>query len=94
MKRAIWVVMGRTGEYSDSTDWLVCAYENEAAAHRHADRAMVRARELMDSGDQADDIRWDEARLREWMGDLDPVGSRMDYTGSDYVALPVEVRRG
>ncbi len=30
--RHVWIVMGRTGEYSDRREWLVAAFEIEARA--------------------------------------------------------------
>jgi hypothetical protein len=88
--RTIWVVIGSTGEYSDSTNWLVCAYEDEASATRHADAAMIRAREFFKMNDRFSD-RKTEA-IRAFMGDLDPVGEHMDYTGTDYYVDQVNLR--
>ncbi len=31
----VWLVQGSTGEYSDHTEWVVCAYTNEEQACEH-----------------------------------------------------------
>jgi hypothetical protein len=100
----IWVVMGSTGEYSDRREWLAVAYADEVAATRHADKATERAllftktdcehgnglREACDECHRY--YGTTKEQIREWMGDLDPAAEGMDYTGSDYVALPVQLR--
>jgi hypothetical protein len=98
----IYVVMGRTGEYSDGREWLVCAYADKEKAERHAFDAAKRAlafRKTKCPHDEAMSEACDECgrhftyephMTRMWMGLLDPMAERMDYTGSDYVALPVE----
>ena len=48
----IWVVYGQTGEYSDHVEWLVCAYEDEALAVRHADLAARAAKKACDWMDE------------------------------------------
>jgi hypothetical protein len=100
--RTIWVVMGSTGEYSDHRTWLVCAYEDKTRAERHADEAAKRAKAVDDAKcehdeplteicEECDRRHFSDKVFGEWMGDLDPHGRR-DYTGTDYVALPVEFR--
>lgn len=101
MSQTIWVVMGSTGEYSDRSEWLVVAFPDEAQAKRHADAATERAlafkntkcehgERMMNECDECGrPFTYDSAPTRAWMGELDPIAMRMDYTGSDYVALPV-----
>ena len=45
--KLIWIVYGQTGEYDDSREWTVCAYEEESLARIHAAQATVFAQKLM-----------------------------------------------
>ena len=45
--KAIWIVYGCTGEYSDHVEWNVCAYPTEELAKRHAELAQILANELI-----------------------------------------------
>lgn len=38
-KACIWIVIGRTGEYSDAIEWPSLAFASEALARTHADNA-------------------------------------------------------
>ena len=42
----VWLVWGQCGEYEDHRDWVVCWYADEASAHRHAELAGLREREI------------------------------------------------
>lgn len=44
--KQIYIVEGRAGEYDTAREWPVCAYEDEAMAKDHADRANTRSQEL------------------------------------------------
>ena len=37
----IYIVRGPTGEYSDRSEWVVCAYPNKRDAEKHADLAKI-----------------------------------------------------
>lgn len=90
----IYVVMGQTGEYSDHHSWPVCAYASEEDAERHAVAAAARALRIKREDDARDHtMRWDKGWIAEQMGGLDP-DIRMDYTGTDYYVLTVEMREG
>jgi len=69
----IFVVEGQCGEYSDRMNWLVCWYDNEAAARDHAVAAKKEADRIKSSGDVN---RFDPHYM--W-----------DYTGTDYTVIAV-----
>jgi len=76
----IYCVIGATGEYSDSTEWVVCWLENEAEASKYAKLAEARAKELFEN----DDTRYDYQGLNQY----DPQ-MLMYYTGTTYSAVKV-----
>lgn len=80
MKEKIYVVMGSTGEYSDRTEWSVCAYADKALAEQHVQMADACAKEQMP-------YRYD----KELVNPFDP-GMIMDYTGTYYYIYEVPVR--
>lgn len=99
----IYVVYGQTGEYSDHTEWLVCAYEDKVKAERHADLAAARAKAWLDETCEHGITRrhgcstcqwwrWSTSAFQAHMEALDPLAQVEGYVGTDYVALPVEVR--
>lgn len=79
----IYLVQGTTGEYSDRTDWVVCAYRSKQKAEDHASKAMHRAMELFKSG-------WRSYNSEE-VNEFDP-GMRIDYTGTEYTTFEVELK--
>lgn len=101
--KTIYVVEGSTGEYSDWTTWIVCAYENEQTARQHVERAEAEVRErkehLRGIGDglgHADYHRkrdaWIKANPPRWdtVRDQDDDWSEeINYTAT---AVPVRVR--
>jgi len=90
----IYVVMGSTGEYSDRSEWLVCAYKDQKMADQHAFLAEQWALKKHDEYERDDRGTW-ELRQDIRDGKLScPYDSdfHIDYTGTSYVALPVEVR--
>ena len=42
----IYVVVGRTGEYSDYYEWFVAAYEDESMATEHSTKAVCATKEM------------------------------------------------
>lgn len=42
----VYIVVGHSGEYSDSRDWLVCAFEDENLARQHVLNLSNKFREL------------------------------------------------
>jgi len=83
-KGKLYVVMGSTGEYSDHSEWLVYAFENEDDAKWWVERATEKANE------------WKNVRNSRHM---DPPGGwnpydphmHMDYTGTNYYIEEVEM---
>jgi hypothetical protein len=78
----IYIVQGTTGEYSDRTDWIVCAYISRELAEERASKAMRRATEL---------------KRTEWeysgtiMQNEFDANMRMDYTGTEYTVEETEL---
>jgi hypothetical protein len=83
-KITIYVVFGRTGEYSDAQEWTVCAFRNEEKAKELVENATRRAKEIEVSrpSDYHNPIGGNE---------YDP-HMLMDYTGTTYTYGPVELR--
>jgi len=81
MEKEIYVVIGATGEYSDRTEWLVAAYENENAAKEHVLKATEKAKEWEVLRKDTDEswASWD----KDW-NPWDKVAQYMDYTGTNY----------
>jgi len=80
----VFIVYGTTGEYSDRSEWAVCAYPKREDADKHADQAKL----------------WDHKNGREWASlpydkreknPYDPEYTR-DYTGTDYYVLECELK--
>lgn len=104
----IYVVIGCTGEYSDQREWPVCAYTNREMADKHADLAMEWAhkneQQFRDSIKQVYD-KWFQYKQSNTSDNdfntfytnntikspYDP-NMNMDYTGTDYFVLEVEMR--
>ena len=81
----IYIVQGTTGEYSDRSDWLVCAYRTKEAAETRARNAMLRAMEIKNAKpDQYSNIP-------EGMKNEFDKSMSMDYTGTEYTVLEVEL---
>lgn len=85
----IYIVHGETGEYSDRSDWNVCAYKNEEDAKIHVVKASEVARELY-AKYQNDFMNWydDDGVIK-----TNPYDKRfsMDYTGTNYGYSEVEL---
>lgn len=82
--KKLFIVMGTTGEYSDRTEWPVVAYEDEEEAEKHVDAATRRAKELEVGRGSRYELSDKERSV------YDP-GMGMDYTGTDYYVLEVEL---
>lgn len=83
--KKLYIVMGTTGEYSDRIEWPVAAYEDTEEAEKHVDAATRRSKELMG---QRKGNYYDE-HPKEF-NIYDP-GGQIDYTGTDYYILEVEL---
>ena len=80
----IWVLSGSTGEYSEFSEWVVCAYRTEEDAKKHQQLAQA----------EADNIK----RKRKIYGAVgkpynkyDPEQMNMDYNGTTYSYKLVEL---
>lgn len=83
--KKIYVVGGTTGEYSNRTDWNVCAYRSKKKAETHVRNAMLRAKELETSKAG----RYDS--IQDGLNEFDP-DMQMDYTGTEYFVSVVDLR--
>jgi len=77
-KVIIYIVQGTSGEYSDRSDWLVCAYTSKKSAEEHAHKAMLRAVEIHKSSPGF----FSRSKENEFDPDM-----QMDYTGTEYTVL-------
>lgn len=66
MSNTIYVVMGGKGDYDDYEEWVVCYYDNQARAERHAREALKACREL-------------EARYEAYRRELEEAGLYPDF---------------
>lgn len=80
----LWVVYGMCGEYSDRSEWNVCAYPTEELAIKHAELAQARADALSREYDSYSDI---PPNANEYDSQMSS-----DYTGTFYRHCMVEVR--
>ena len=83
----IYVVMGRTGEYSDRSEWGVVAFKNEEAAKQHVEKATHRAKEL----EATKPSQWEDLQAHLKKNEFDP-NMELDYTGTSYYYMAVELR--
>jgi hypothetical protein len=84
MTKKIWVVRGTTGEYSDRSEWPVCAYKDEQKAKDHAEMATKRAKEI-------EATRKNRYPRCEGLNEFDPNMS-IDYTGTEYFIEEMELK--
>ena len=96
----VFVVIGSTGEYSDRTEWVVCAYKDEELAKQHVVLAKQRAQEIRVT---RNDLvfpyhRESKAPYVYFGGKPEEPASRydlfirVDYTGTDYWYTTTEIR--
>lgn len=79
----IYVVFGKTGEYSDRMEWPVKAFKKKEKAERLVSEAEKHAKII-------EVTRKDEYRVPEGINPLDPK-MQMDYTGTSYYYIEVEL---
>lgn len=90
-ERAVHIVMGVMGEYSDRTEWPVAAYFDKAEAEAHSDAATKYATEKFNGSDELDDHSW----RMEPESPFDPsITARgyVSYTGVNYFVYDVPLR--
>lgn len=90
MSRAVYVVLGNTGEYSDHRTWLVKAFTTEEAAKEHVRKALEWARSVGVSRREWCAISWEKRDAIRKSNPFDP-NMEWDYTGTDYTYTEVEL---
>lgn len=90
----VFVVFGKTGEYSDRSEWPVCAYSSEDDAKTHVTKAQEysdawRARTQQD--DWLDIDFEEQERALKAANPMDPCFSS-DYIGTEYWYSPLELK--
>jgi hypothetical protein len=90
----IFTVHGTTGEYSDRSEWVVCAYTKEEDAKQHIELASEYARLWKEKSKSADYLKIaysvEGQEMQEKANPMDPKFS-MDYTGTSYWLEEVEL---
>ena len=81
----VYVVVGSTGEYSDRTEWIVCAYADEALARAHVKAAEREAKRIEATNSRYNHEPDDQAKAWD-------AGMVVDYTGTLYWVSEVELR--
>ena len=81
----VYIVMARTGEYSDRCEWPVHAHMEEAAAVAEVAALVSRAKAAgVHSSQDGDLADWEERqKLQDELGDI-------HYTGIDWCVMPVD----
>lgn len=88
----IYVVFGRTGEYSDRSEWLVAAYRSEFAAAQRVANAEQWAKENgLGFGEESVGYESREALEEGQVSNPYDAAMRCDYTGTRYYFAPVEM---
>lgn len=76
----VFIVLGRTGEYSDRTEWTVCAFLTEEEAKAEVEFLTAKRMEVCGPGY----LDWDARNgIEEKMRVFDPSFSE-DYTGTSW----------
>jgi len=83
MKVKIWVVTGSSGEYSDRTEWNVCAYISEKHAQEHSANAQAKANIFQTQYKNSWEIPKGANEYDPYMG--------ANYTGTSYTVNMVEL---
>lgn len=78
--KKIYLVRGRTGEYSDSCEWYVCAYESKESADAHAEALGKQT---------AHSDQWSWEKRFAFKTSLDR-GFQCDYNGTSYEVVEVD----
>ncbi len=86
--KKVYVVFGYTGEYSDRSEWPVCAYLDGSLAEEHAKRAVEEALKI--EGKRGS--RYSMLSPLNGTNPYDP-GMKMDYTGTWYDVVVTELRK-
>lgn len=87
MSKNAYVVIGSTGEYSSTSEWIVAVYSDEDMAKNHAEMAESFAKTIFDPEDPK---QHDNRHKRKMKPNPFDKKMEMDYTGTYY---RVEVAR-
>lgn len=90
----VWIIIGRTGEYSDRTEWCVRVFDTEAAAVDYRTMLLNTYRHAI--VERPNEMEY-EARERvagEMSGGPDPSLPHIDYTGLDYTIVKAPMGEG
>jgi hypothetical protein len=90
----IYVVRGSTGEYSDRTEWPVCAFDEQWKAERFVLQIETEIRKVESAG--IEPYRMGTGAIHALLDQIrkfDP-NARLDYTGLTYWVESVEVLDG
>lgn len=94
--KQIFVVFGKTGEYSDRSEWAVIAYTSEDDAKAHVLKATEYAKAWLahTQSEEFIDQWWtpEAAEKLKAANPMDPSFS-MEYTGTEYYYAPIELRK-
>lgn len=90
----IYIVFGKTGEYSDRSEWLVAAYTEEADAKLHVEKATeyANAWHAFSKSDEFMDLEWVDRQDREKAANPMDSAFSCDYTGTQYWYSPIELQ--
>lgn len=80
----IYIVQGTTGEYSDRTDWIVCAFKDKKAADQRARKAMQRGKEIEKEKEALRSQGEEYWEFKEDGKNEFDAKFMMDYTGTEY----------
>lgn len=96
----IWIVEGRTGEYSDHREWIVCGFRDESKAKALVEeltglcgsvQQFIKSDENESKPDSVYYWDFDECEAGKIWKKADPK-AQLDYTGATYTAYKVEIR--
>jgi hypothetical protein len=87
----VYIVMGTTGEYSDRSEWPVCGYQDKALATQHADQATLWIVRMRGPNGRMKDVDWEKDLSLRGKSPWDK-NIQIDYTGTDYYVIEVEMR--
>lgn len=82
----IYIVQGSAGEYSERTEWLVCAYKNKEIAQIHAEEAQKEAATIETITDRYEDERDEAIKAAVWDKEM-----QFGYTGTRYFVSEIDV---
>ncbi len=91
--REVFIVQGNTGEYSNRSEWQVCAYEDKQEAINLATELNTLARiatQKLPGDDGYYNYDWEETEAGKELLQKDPE-AQVDYTGLDYSVYPVKL---